>query len=87
MHHTESGFTRREVKESIMVTGYSLLLRMRGVHLRFTVNSGMCAQLWRQFLIAYIRLDFNSTKKGAGWLEKFYRDKHPVREILCVLLA
>ena len=33
------------------------------------------------------RLNFNSTKKGAGRLGKFYRDKHPVREILCVLLA
>ena len=31
------------------VTGYSLLLRMRGARLRFTVNSEMCARLWRQF--------------------------------------
>ena len=52
MHHTESGITRREVKEerkSIKVTGYSLLLCMRDVRLGFTVNSGMCAQLWSQF--------------------------------------
>ena len=33
----------------VKVTGYSLLLRMCGVHLRFTVTSGMCGQLWRQF--------------------------------------
>ena len=33
----------------LKVMGYSLQLRMRGARLRFTVNSEMCARLWRQF--------------------------------------
>ena len=77
MHHTESGITRREVKEerkSIMVTGYSLLLRMRDVRLRFTVNSGMCAQLWLNFFIAEARtFDWTSIlrRKGQGGSKRF----------------
>ena len=56
---------------------YSLLLHMRGVCLRFTVNSGMCARLWRQFFIAEVTsnhiLDWISIlqRKGHGGSKRF----------------
>ena len=52
---------------NLKVMGYSLLLRMRGVRLRFTVNSEMCARLWRQFFIAEAStLDWNSILQRKG---------------------
>ena len=55
-------------------------------------NSEMCARLWRQFFfIAEVTSNrwngLQFYKERAGRLETFYRDKHPVREILGVLLA
>ena len=61
----------------LKVTGYSLQLRMRGACLRFTVNSEMCARLWRQFFIAELTsnriLDWISIlrRKGLGGSKSF----------------
>ena len=72
---------------AIKVTGYSLLLRMRGVRLRFTVNR-MCGRLWHQIFITELKsnriLDYEERGRVA---QNVYQDKHPVREILGVLLA
>ena len=43
---------RAQVSRNLKVTGYSLQLRMRGARLQLSVNSEMCARLWRQFFIA-----------------------------------
>ena len=60
----------------VKVTGYSLLLRMCGARLRFTISSEMCARLWRQFFIAEVTshiLDCTSIlrRKGQGGSKSF----------------
>ena len=63
-------------EERIKVTGYSLLLRMRGVAC-VTVNSGMCTRLWCQFFITEVTsnriLDWTSIlrRKGQGGSKSF----------------
>ena len=69
---TEGGVGLHCTVDILKVTGYSLQLRMRGTRLRFTVNSEMCARLWRQFFIAELTsnriLDWISIlrRKGRG---------------------
>ena len=61
----------------VKVAGYSLQLRMRGVRLRFTVNSEMCVRLWRQFFIAELTSNRISDwisilrRKGQGGSKSF----------------
>ena len=54
---TSGTYTFSVLTVAVKVTGYSLLLRMRGVRLWFTVNSGMSGRLWRQFFIAEVTSD------------------------------
>ena len=61
----------------LKVTGYGLQLRMRGARLRFTVNSELCARLWRQFFIAELTSNRISDwisilrRKGQGGSKSF----------------
>ena len=57
MLHYDCRVQSGNLQPRLKVTGYSLLLRMCGVRLCFTVNSGMyymCARLWRQLFIAEV---------------------------------